>query len=157
MYNTRNDVIRWPISTSIKVELKHFSLALPFSDIKYYMISKNCVTLKIQVKVPTYSIRNGAIWKLIPDFLFHGNINICPISHHLQDIWKKNILNSKSFDLDNEGHGQGVEEQDLCHSTGNVRIHIGECFWNLATWEHTFTQKVTHTWTHAARDRGWWL
>ena len=30
----------------------------------------------------------------------------------------------QNFDLENEG--QGIEERDLRHSTGNVRIHVGD-------------------------------
>ena len=46
------------------------------------------------------------------------------------------------------GQGNGVEEWDKPHLTVNVKNHLGECFRILATWQHTFTQKVTH------RDRG---
>ena len=52
------------------------------------------------------------------------------------------------FDLGDEGQDQGW---DLHHSTGHVQIHIGVFFRILATWQHTFTQKVTHK--HTARNR----
>ena len=32
------------------------------------------------------------------------------------------LIKCKSFDVENEGQGQGLEEQDLRHSAGNVRI-----------------------------------
>ena len=32
------------------------------------------------------------------------------------------------FDLENEGRDQGGEIRDLHRSTGNVRLHIGDCF-----------------------------
>ena len=39
----------------------------------------------------------------------------------------------QNFGFANEG--QGVEEQDLHHSTGNVEIHIGEFFFRIVvTW-----------------------
>ena len=34
----------------------------------------------------------------------------------------------QNFDFEKGGKGQGVEEQDLCRSTKNERIHIGEYF-----------------------------
>ena len=30
------------------------------------------------------------------------------------------------FDLENGGHGQGVEERDLRHSTGTIRFYIAD-------------------------------
>ena len=44
----------------------------------------------------------------------------------------------QNFDLEIEG--QEVEERDLCHSSGNVRIHISDFFIFLTTWGRTFTQ-----------------
>ena len=53
----------------------------------------------------------------------------------------------RNFDLENDG--QGIEEQELCHLTANVRIHIGELFQN-------FSYLVTYVYakgnTHRARD-----
>ena len=94
-----------------------------------------------------HNIRNGAIRWQIPDFLSDSNSNFCSISHHLQDIRKNNkiIKCKKSVELENEDQCQGVEEHDLHLLTGNVRIHIGEFFRIIATWQHTFMQKVTHT------------
>ena len=47
----------------------------------------------------------------------------------------QNKENAKLY-LENEGQGQGVEERNLCHLTGNVRIHICAVifFRVLATW-----------------------
>ena len=75
-----------------------------------------------------YNIRSGAIQLQIPDSLYDS----C-IAHHLQDF--------QSFNLENEGQGQEVEERNLRHSTGNVRFHVGDFFIIFATWQHTFTQK----------------
>ena len=60
----------------------------------------------------------------------------------------------QNVNLEIGGHGQGVEERDLRHSTRIIRFHIGDFFRIIATWEHTFTQKVTHTHTHSER-REW--
>ena len=39
-----------------------------------------------------------------------------------------------------------TSERDFHHSTRNVRIQdIGEFFWILPNWQHTFTQKDTDT------------
>ena len=55
----------------------------------------------------------------------------------------------QKFDFVNAGQGQGLEKRDLRHSIVNVRFHIGDfLFLILATWEHTFMQKITHTHTH---------
>ena len=37
----------------------------------------------------------------------------------------------QNFDLQNEDHGQLIEERNLCHSIENVRIHIGDFFQNF--------------------------
>ena len=34
----------------------------------------------------------------------------------------------QNFDLENEDKGQGVEEQNLSHSSGNVRILVDDVF-----------------------------
>ena len=34
----------------------------------------------------------------------------------------------QNCDLENECQGQGVEERDLRHSTGNLRMHIRDIF-----------------------------
>ena len=36
------------------------------------------------------------------------------------------------FDFENEGQYEGVEERNLNHSIGNVRIHIGDFFQNFS-------------------------
>ena len=58
--------IRWLVSNSIKVVLEHFfarSHLLP--AIVYLYNSRNCVTLKILVKIIMYNIRNDAIRWLV--------------------------------------------------------------------------------------------
>ena len=50
--------------------------------------------------------------------MFAISITIC-------EIFAKQIIKCKSFDLENEVQDQGVEERDLRHAIGNVRIHIG--------------------------------
>ena len=42
MYNIRNDATRWPISTSMKVVLEHFSLAFTFFKILNIYCKKFC-------------------------------------------------------------------------------------------------------------------
>ena len=91
MYNVRNGIIRWPVSTSIKVVLEHISLT-----ILNIMISRNFVTLKKYFKVTMHNIRNGAIRWLIHDFLSDGNImlvlslTICEIFSKI--IKRQNVL-----------------------------------------------------------------
>ena len=67
-----------------------------------------------------YNIRSSTIRWQMPDFLSAGNSYVCSISRHLRG----NCKTEKIFDLENEG--QGLEERNLCPSTGNVRIHIAE-------------------------------
>ena len=43
-----------------------------------------------------------------------------------------------------------VEERDLRHSTGNVRVHIGDFFRILATWEGFYTNWINK---YTAKDR----
>ena len=58
----------------------------------------------------------------------------------------------QNFDLENEG--QGIEQRDLRHLTGNVQIHTDDFFRILATWEYMFTQKLTRTHTLSERREG---
>ena len=67
-----------------------FASSHRFPDDIYYMISRNCVTLKIFVNVTMYNIRTGAIRWRIPDFIYDGYSNVCSISHHLWDIRQTN-------------------------------------------------------------------
>ena len=70
--------------------------------------------------------------------MFALSLTIC-------EIFTK-IIKYQSFDLENEGQGQEVEERNLRHSTGNIRLHIGEFFRILTTCEYMFTQTgYTHT------------
>ena len=59
--------------------------------------------------------------------------------------------NSSKFDLESEGQGQRVEERDLRHSAGNVRIHIGEFseFYQLDN-----IRLCKRIYTQTARDKG---
>ena len=72
-YNILNGSLRLQISTSIKVILERFSLALCFQDIH---ISK-FETLIMQMKVMMYNIRRDTIRWQISDFLPDGNNNVC--------------------------------------------------------------------------------
>ena len=55
--------------------------------------------------------------------------------------------------IDSEDQSEKVEERDLRHATGNVRIHVGDFFFRiLAVWEHNITQKVIHGQTHSERQ-----
>ena len=75
------------------------------------------------------------------------------------------IFAKQNFELENEDQDPGAEVQDLCHYTGNVRIHMNGSFQNfsylgtyvyayLATHtsiyihEHTHEHKNTHTLTN---------
>ena len=91
-----------------------------------------------------YNIRSGAIRWQIPDFLSDDNSNVCSIYHHLQ--FKKIVNNC---DLEKEDQGQRVEERDLRHSIGNVRVRW--FFRIIATWQSKLTQKVRHTHLHTQR------
>ena len=117
----------------------------------------------MSIKVTTYNIRSGAIRWQLPDFLSDGNSNVYSVSHRLRDMRKQEKC--QNVDLENEGQVQGSEERDLCHSTRNIRIHLGEFFRSLVTWQHKFTQRLTHTHTphththththiHTQKDRG---
>ena len=83
-----------------------------------------------------YNIHSGAIKWEIHDFLCDGG-SVCSLS--LFARYLQNKKNAKT-DIEYEGHGQGVLYQDLRHSTGNVRIHIGDFFRILTTWEHMYMQ-----------------
>ena len=61
-------------------------------------------------------------------------------------------IKRQNFETEYEGQGQGVENRDLRHSTGNVRIYVIDFLRNLATWEHVYTKikdARAHTRTHA--------
>ena len=49
----------------------------------------------------------------------------------------------QNFDLI-KNDGQGIEQQDLCHLTGNVRIHIFQNFSYLGTYVYAQTWIHTH-------------
>ena len=61
------------------------------------------------------------------------------LSLTIYEISAKQIKCEK-FDLEYEGHGQGIEKRDFRHSTGNVRIYVIDFLRNLATWEHVYTK-----------------
>ena len=86
-------------------------------------------------------------------------LTVCEIFTNLIK-WKTLILKMK-VNVNEE------KKLDLCHSTENVRFHIGEFFRILASWERTFiqtgythththrhTHTDTHTHRHTQRDRG---
>ena len=63
--NIRNGAIPWLVSAFIKVVLEHFTLALIIFQILYTYIFRYLVTLKIEVKVTMYNIRNVFIfWRI---------------------------------------------------------------------------------------------
>ena len=68
------------------------------------------------------------------------------LSHPIYDIYANHIKWQKKFVVENEHQGQVIEKQDLRHSTGNVRLYIGDFFRILATRQHTFRQKQRRTW-----------
>ena len=70
---------------------------------------------------------------LIAMLVFALSVTIC-------EMFTEIIKFKKNYH-DNEGQGQEFELRDLRHSTGNVRLHIGELFWILATRRQTFAQK----------------
>ena len=68
-------------------------------------------------------------------------------------------INSKqikfpSFELENEGQGQGKEIEGLSHSTRNFLFYTADFFRILATWQHRFTQTVQTHLQAQLRDRG---
>ena len=77
----------------------------------------------------TYNIRSGVMRWQMPDFLSDGNSNVCSISHRLPNIRKSRKL--QDIDLENDGQGQWLKQQDMRHSTKNIRIHIGDIFQNF--------------------------
>ena len=89
------------------------------------------------------------------DLISNGKSNVA-LYVTIFEMFAKRIKCQKC-DLENEGHDQGAEKRDLRHSTGNVQFNIGDFFRILATWEHTFTQKLTHLHTylhpHPQRDK----
>ena len=92
----------------------------------------------------TYNIGSGTVWWQISDFLSDANRNVCSISHRLWDVGKSK--NAKT-DLEIEGQGKLAEKRDLCPSTRNIRIHIGEFFFRiLAIQQHRFMQKADTNW-----------
>ena len=100
------------------------------------------MTLNMSVKVMMYNMCSSGIRWQIHDFVSDCNSIVCYISHHLRYIHKSRKF--QNLDLQNEG--QGVEEQDLLHSTGNVWVCIGEFFQNfsyLAT--YVYAKGNTHT------------
>ena len=70
------------------------------------------VTLKKQVKVTMYNIRNGVIRWQIHDFLFDSSSNICSISKHLRDIRKNN---DKTLTLKIKVKVNEEKKRDLSH------------------------------------------
>ena len=54
----------------------------------------------------------------------------------------------KIRDLENEGQGQGVENRTYAIELIMFQCKIRDFLRILATWEHTFMQKGTHTYTH---------
>ena len=52
------------------------------------------------------------------NFLSDGNSNVCSISYRLRIFAKQEKF--QQLYPENGGQGQGVEERDLHHSTGNV-------------------------------------
>ena len=54
----------------------------------------------------------------------------------------ENHIKIRKFDLENEGQGKGGEKQDLRHSTGNVRLYIGDfVFRNIAARQHVYAKR----------------
>ena len=94
LLNIHNGAFRWQISTSTKVVLSIFASSHRVPDIIIYMF-RNCMTLKLYVKVTMHNIRNGAILWQIHYFLPDGNSNAYSISHHLRDILRKIIKYQK--------------------------------------------------------------
>ena len=55
----------------------------------------------------------------------------------------------QNFDLENEGQRKGVEEWDLCYSTRNVRVQIGDFFQNFSyLGSYVYAKGCTHSHTH---------
>ena len=117
MYNSHNDVILFLISASIKVVRGHFSLALTVCQIWYIYVSRYSVTLKIQVKVTMYIIRNGAIEWLVSTSL---KVVLKHFSLALTVFQILNIMISRNFDLKHIGQRHDIQHTPWRYSMASL-------------------------------------
>ena len=61
-----------------------------------------------------------------------------------------NKIKCQTFDLENEGEGQGGEKRDWRNSTGNFELHVGEFFSEILVPMQILTHTYTHTHTHTS-------
>ena len=143
-YNIRNGIIRWRISTSIKVMLDHFSPALTVFQI-----------LTFQITWPSkYRSRSRYVTFALTPFdgkyttFYSMTTASFALSLTIYEIFSNQIKFHK-FYLENKGQDHGGEKQDLRRSTRNDRFYIIDFFFRiLATLEHTLCKLVTYTHTH---------
>ena len=60
-------------------------------------------------------------------------------------------IKSKTFDLENEGKGQGVEKRNLHRSTENIRFYAVVIFQNVS-YSTTYVYAKGNTHTHTQRE-----
>ena len=140
-YNYSNGFIRWQISTSHE----HFSLTLTIFEIFTF---QNVWPWKCR-----YRSWHRTIVVTFDDKCSTSYLMAIVMFARFFTIYKllTNQEKCPNFHLKNEGQGQAVEKRDLCHSSRNDQIHMGDFFSILASWQHTFMQKNirTHTYTKA--------
>ena len=130
-----NGFIRLRISTSIKVIIEHFSLALTVS--RYYHI--NFCNLenvgqghKVTLALTTFDGKNVTSY-LITIVMFARS------DHHLRDIRKSNKM-SKIWPWKWRSRSR-KRKAGLAPFDWNVLFHMGDFIFRiLATWEHKFRQ-----------------
>ena len=128
--------------------LENFLLAL----IVFEIFALQFVTLKCRLRseCATFAVAPFE-GKYMTSYLMA--LEICAISFAVCAIFTKQEK-CRTFNLENEGQGQGVEEWDLRHSTRNVRIHIAECFHNFSYWAtYVYAKADTHTHVHTQRQK----
>ena len=116
-----------------------------------------------------YSIHNGAIRWIIPDFLSHGNSNVCSISWHLQVIHTKVKFLPWKWRSGLRSRWTGLVPFD-CKCLIPYRWIFPQNFSYRGTYAYRFCKCNTHTWPntclhvrvrahihihkHTARNRG---
>ena len=120
------------------------------SQFTIYKIYK-LLTLKIDVKVTPYNIRNGANRCY---FLFDCCSNGCPISHNLRDIRKS--LKMQNLTLKIKVKVTKEKNVNLPYATVDVQLHIANFFTILISGKlrlrklgHTYTQRGSGPWLKA--------
>ena len=97
------------------------------------------------VTVKMYNIQNYIIWWQIHIFLFHGNSNVCFISHHLRDVCK-NKYNAYILTLK---MNLKKEKNRTYAFDWKCPIYICDFLQNFSyPARYVYTKRYTHTHTH---------